>query len=291
MSNRSAHPYPAPEPDPFDEAEFAAWRGFLRVHTSVTRELDRRMSERHELPLDAYGVLITLVTAPTGALTLKELGARRNLTASGITRSVDRLAKAGLVERRPNPGDGRSAFVALTPVGLRRLREAQVTHHATVRELLLGRLSRADLKLLGALWEKAMPGRGQQSAVAAGGRRGRVGFATAMAITVYEKRTCTTCRNLAELLAERGIDFDTVEYHVEGLTEPEVRALLAKAGIPASAALRMREEGAAELAAAGDEDAIVAAMVERPELLQRPIVVNGDRAVLARPVERVLEIL
>ena len=53
----------------------------------------------------------------------------------------------------------------------------------------------------------------------------------------------------------------------------------------------MREEGAAELAAAGDEDAIVAAMVERPQLLQRPIVVNGDRAVLARPIERVLEIL
>lgn len=112
-----------------------------------------------------------------------------------------------------------------------------------------------------------------------------------MAITVYEKRTCTTCRRLAELLAERGIDFDTVEYHVEGLTEPQIRELLAKACILASEALRMREEGAAELAAAGDEDAIVAAMAARPELLQRPIVVNGDRAVLARPVERVLEIL
>jgi arsenate reductase (glutaredoxin) len=112
-----------------------------------------------------------------------------------------------------------------------------------------------------------------------------------MAITVYEERTCTTCRKLSELLTERGIDFDTVEYHVEGLTEPEIRELLAKADIPASDALRMREEGAAELAAAGDEDAIVAAMAQRPELLQRPIVVNGDRAVLARPVERVLEVL
>lgn len=112
-----------------------------------------------------------------------------------------------------------------------------------------------------------------------------------MAIVVYEKRTCTTCRNLHELLTERGIDFDTVQYHVEGLTESQIRALLAKAGIPASDALRMREEGAAELAAAGEEDAIVAAMAQRPELLQRPIVVNGDRAVLARPIERVLEIL
>jgi arsenate reductase (glutaredoxin) len=112
-----------------------------------------------------------------------------------------------------------------------------------------------------------------------------------MGIVVYEKRACTTCRKLSELLAERGVDFDRVEYHVEGLSEPEIRELLAKAQIAPSEALRMREEGAAELAAAADEDAIVAAMAARPQLLQRPIVVNGDRAVLARPVERVLEIL
>lgn len=111
-----------------------------------------------------------------------------------------------------------------------------------------------------------------------------------MAITVYEKRTCTTCRKLAALLAERGIDFERVEYHVEGLTEDEIRGLLAKAGIPAREALRMREEGARELADA-DEDEIVAAMARRPELLQRPFVVNGGRAVLARPIERALEVL
>jgi arsenate reductase len=112
-----------------------------------------------------------------------------------------------------------------------------------------------------------------------------------MAIVVYEKPTCTTCRNLGELLAERGIDFDKVEYQVLGLTEDEVRGLVAKTGGSAADLLRMREEGARELADAADEDAIVAAMAERPELLQRPVVVNGDRAVLARPIERVLEIL
>lgn len=111
-----------------------------------------------------------------------------------------------------------------------------------------------------------------------------------MGIVVYEKRTCTTCRNLAKLLDERGVDFEEVEYHVEGLTEREVRDLVAKTGVPARKLLRAREQGAAELAEAGDDE-VVAAMVERPELLQRPIVVNGDRAVLARPVERVLEVL
>ncbi|HMM48633.1 MAG TPA: ArsC/Spx/MgsR family protein [Miltoncostaeaceae bacterium] len=112
-----------------------------------------------------------------------------------------------------------------------------------------------------------------------------------MAITVYEKNTCTTCRSLAKLLRERGIDFDRVEYHIDGLSEPQLRDLLSKAGLSAAEALRLKELGARELAASGDQDAIIAAMVERPALLQRPIVVNGERAVLARPVERVLDIL
>ena len=111
-----------------------------------------------------------------------------------------------------------------------------------------------------------------------------------MAIVVYEKPTCTTCRNLFKLLEDQGIDFESVEYHVTGLTEDEIRDLLGKADITAAEALRMREDGARDLASA-DEDEIIAAMAERPELLQRPIVVNGDRAVLARPIERALEVL
>jgi arsenate reductase len=111
-----------------------------------------------------------------------------------------------------------------------------------------------------------------------------------VAIVVYEKRTCTACRKLAALLEERGIDFDRVEYHVEGLDETTLRSLVAKTGVPARDLLRLREDGADELAEA-DDDTVIAAMADRPALLQRPIVVNGDRAVLARPVERVTEIL
>jgi len=109
-------------------------------------------------------------------------------------------------------------------------------------------------------------------------------------VTVYEKRTCTTCRTVAELLRSRGVEYDDVQYHVEGISEEKIRELLGKAGISARDALRMREEGAAELADGASEDAIIAAMAARPELLQRPIVVRGDRAVLARPPEKVLEL-
>lgn len=113
-------------------------------------------------------------------------------------------------------------------------------------------------------------------------------------VIVFEKRTCTTCKKLAQLLEERGIPFDRVEYHVEGLTEPQIRELLAKAGITAREALRTREPLVKELGLTDEdvtEDRLVALMAEHPQLLQRPIVVRGDRAVLARPVEKVLEIL
>jgi arsenate reductase len=110
-------------------------------------------------------------------------------------------------------------------------------------------------------------------------------------ITVYEKPTCTTCKNLATLLIERGIDFDRVDYVVEGLPEEKIRELLAKAGISAREAVRAREPEASEIGDDETDDEIIARMVANPVLLQRPFVEVGDRAVLARPVERALEIL
>ena len=114
-------------------------------------------------------------------------------------------------------------------------------------------------------------------------------------LTIYEKNTCSTCRTLSALLAERGIEAEHVQYHVEGIDEATIRDLLRKASIGPRDALRVREPLVAELGLLDAErygdDALIALMAEHPELLQRPIVVRGDRAVLARPVERVLELL
>jgi arsenate reductase (glutaredoxin) len=113
-------------------------------------------------------------------------------------------------------------------------------------------------------------------------------------LMVYEKRTCTTCRKLVSLLEERGVDFDRVDYHVEPLSEEEIRELVRKTGRPASELFRAREPVYGELGLGDrevDDDEAIALMTKHPELLQRPVVVRGDRAVLARPVERVLELL
>jgi arsenate reductase len=112
-------------------------------------------------------------------------------------------------------------------------------------------------------------------------------------LMVYEKRTCTTCRNLATLLEERGIDFDRVDFHVEPLSAAEIRELVRKTGRPARELFRAREPVYAELGLGDrevDDDEAIALMAEHTELMQRPLVVRGERAVLARPVERVDEL-
>jgi len=113
-------------------------------------------------------------------------------------------------------------------------------------------------------------------------------------LAVYEKPTCSTCRNLRALLTERGVAFESIDYHVRGIEEDELRGLLQKLGGSPSEVLRMREPLVKELGLDRPEvsdDELIAQMVAHPALLQRPVVVRGHRAVLARPVERALELL
>ena len=112
-------------------------------------------------------------------------------------------------------------------------------------------------------------------------------------LTVYEVSRCSTCRKLAALLAAEGIEYEGVEFHDTGLDDATIRSLLAKSGLAPRDVLRTREPLVGELGLLEDgvgDDELVAAMVAHPELLQRPIAMRGDRALLARPVQRVLEL-
>lgn len=112
-------------------------------------------------------------------------------------------------------------------------------------------------------------------------------------ITVYEKPTWTTCRNLAQLFRENDIEYEKVNYFNDVLTEEKLRELLKKANLTPLEILRTKESLVKELNI--DEntspDEIIKLIVENPNLLQRPIVEVGDKAVLARPIERALELI
>lgn len=115
-----------------------------------------------------------------------------------------------------------------------------------------------------------------------------------MKITVYQKPTCTTCRKVYAALREAGVDFEAVDYYTDPIPKAKLKALLRKMGLSPRELLRTKEEAYKKLRL--DErdltdDQIIDVMVKYPDLIQRPIVEKGSRAILARPAERLREIL
>jgi len=98
---------------------------------------------------------------------------------------------------------------------------------------------------------------------------------------------------LATLFRENGIDYDKVNYFIEPLTESKLSALIKKTGLRPFDVLRKGESEFKELGLSTEtpDRQIIAAMVKYPNLLQRPIVEVDDRAVLARPVEKALDLI
>ena len=111
-----------------DERRLAAWRAFLRAHTTVVDRLDHELQHEQGLALSWYEVLLHLAEAPDHRLRPSALASRLVLSRSGITRLVDRMVEAGLVERQACPTDRRGSFAALTPEGRARLRDAAPVH-------------------------------------------------------------------------------------------------------------------------------------------------------------------
>ncbi|MEP6787717.1 MAG: ArsC/Spx/MgsR family protein, partial [Acidobacteriota bacterium] len=112
-------------------------------------------------------------------------------------------------------------------------------------------------------------------------------------ITVYEKPTCTTCRNLTKLFIENGVDWEKVNYFIKPFTEKKLAALLKKTGMRPYNVLRRGEpdfKGLGITAETPDAE-VIKAMVQFPSIIQRPIVEVGGKAVLARPIEKALGLL
>jgi arsenate reductase len=113
-------------------------------------------------------------------------------------------------------------------------------------------------------------------------------------IVIYEKPTCSTCRQAVQLLKESGVPFKAVNYYTTPFTRARLKALLKKAKVSPKDVLRTKEDIYKELGLAKKElsdDALLDLMVEHPDLIQRPIVEKGEQALLARPAELVKRFL
>lgn len=113
-------------------------------------------------------------------------------------------------------------------------------------------------------------------------------------ITLYQKPTCTTCRQVFQVLKDSRVDFDSVNYYTDPLSKAKLKDLLAKMGIPAAELLRKKEPVYKELGLdkkTPSEAELIDLMAKHPDLIQRPIAEKGAKAVLARPAEKIKEIL
>ena len=112
-------------------------------------------------------------------------------------------------------------------------------------------------------------------------------------ITVYEKPTCTTCRKVAKALTENGVDFEKVNYYVEPFSKSKLQSLLKKMKMKPSEILRKNENVYKDLKFKEKhytENQILDLMIKYPDLVQRPIVEKGVKAILARPPENIFEL-
>ena len=110
----------------------------------------------NHLPVSAFDVLITLYNAPAYRLRTTELATEAILSPSGLTHLVGRLEARHLVEREVDPHDRRGFHGVLTEAGLARLNAARPTHNAVIRGRLTERISQAELRGLGALWQRVL---------------------------------------------------------------------------------------------------------------------------------------
>jgi arsenate reductase len=113
------------------------------------------------------------------------------------------------------------------------------------------------------------------------------------AITVYHNPRCSKSRCALDLLNEKGLKYDVVEYMLNAPTVLELTEVIAKLGIKPEELIRKNEDDFKEnfKGKVLSDKEWIQAMIKFPKLIERPIVIKGNKAVVARPTERVLEIL
>jgi DNA-binding MarR family transcriptional regulator len=119
-----------------------AWAtDLIRLEIALWDRVDARLRESHELPLAFFESLLFISRARGGSIRVGDLARALRVTVGGTSKLVDRVERAGLIAREPDPDDRRASRVALTAAGKRKLTAAVKTYEAEVGSILGGVLS------------------------------------------------------------------------------------------------------------------------------------------------------
>jgi DNA-binding MarR family transcriptional regulator len=137
--------------------EMLAWRSYVETYADLMAALERDLVPTG-LNLGDYQVLVFLSEAPDRSLRMCDLATRLQLSPSGLTRRLDGLVRAKLVERRGSHSDRRVMLAALTAKGLRLLEDSAPVHVASVRQRMIDLLDDEELRVIARVFQKIRDG-------------------------------------------------------------------------------------------------------------------------------------
>ncbi len=139
-----------------NDAEMAAWRSYIVATLRLRQRLHRELSDRHEVSLTDYEVLVCLEIQPEHRMRMSELASMMGSTKSRLSHQVGRLEDIGLVRRARDPEDKRGVITELTEDGAALLKTAAPTHVEGVREHLIDLLSPTEQATIAAAFERVL---------------------------------------------------------------------------------------------------------------------------------------
>jgi DNA-binding MarR family transcriptional regulator len=131
-----------------DTLGVTTWSVFLRTHAALVRTIEREVEEATGLPLSWYDVLLELNAAEKGRLRMQELAARVVLSRTRVSRLVDDIESAGMVDRQPDPDDGRATLAAITDLGRKELLRAAPVYLGRIQDHFAAHLTHQQLRAI-----------------------------------------------------------------------------------------------------------------------------------------------
>lgn len=141
-----------------DDSRITTFGRLVEAHAGLSRLLNDELEEALGLPLLWYGVLLMVGRSPGGVQPIGELITATTFTSGGVTRLVDRMERAGLVERRPCPSDRRVQYVSLTDAGREMLERATEVHLRGIQQHLVDALEPCEVEELDRILAKLASG-------------------------------------------------------------------------------------------------------------------------------------
>jgi MarR family 2-MHQ and catechol resistance regulon transcriptional repressor len=141
-----------------DDPRIDAFGMLLEAHAEVANVVGRELELACSLPANVVGVLVRLARSPGHSLRMTALARDMTISTSGLTRLIDRIEAAGLVERQPCPGDRRGFNAVLTPAGRERIEAVAGFHVAQLDRHLAAHLDGDELAALTGLLRKVRDG-------------------------------------------------------------------------------------------------------------------------------------